>query len=580
MISETKICQNCKNEFVIEPDDFLFYEKIKVPPPTFCFYCRAQRRLMFRNERTLYKRENNTPDKSEQIISIYRPELSVTVYDDRTWWSDKWDPMDYGKEYDFSRNFFEQFKGLYRSIPLIALSVTNNLNCSYCNVSEGDKGCYMLSGSERNEDTIYGNRVVYNKQSADLYIAFENELCYELVNCTKCYKTLFSMNSQECVDSYFLLNCKNCTDCIGCVNLRNQSNCIFNQKYEKSEYQKLKRDLNLHTREGLKKLEDKFKEFCLKQVFKFVNNVKSEDSTGDNLVGVTRSKNIFDMQESEDLKNCFWGMKVKDSYDSGPGIGIAELLYEVLDVGLPGANVYFSHIVYNCFDIRYSINCHSSKHLFGCYGLRSKEYCILNKQYTKEEYERLVPQIIEQMNNLPYIDKKGRIFKYGEFFPYDISPFAYNETVAQEYFPLTELESQKNGFDWYVRAERNYITTINTENIPQRIEKIDDSFINEIIECKGKGDEVKQCTQAFRVTTQELSFYKKMNIPLPEYCYNCRHYNRLQKRNPMKLWHRQCMCDKDTHDHIGNCEIEFETSYAPERPEIIYCEKCYQQEVY
>jgi hypothetical protein len=32
---ETKICQNCKKNFIIEPDDFGFYEKIKVPPPTF-----------------------------------------------------------------------------------------------------------------------------------------------------------------------------------------------------------------------------------------------------------------------------------------------------------------------------------------------------------------------------------------------------------------------------------------------------------------------------------------------------------------------------------------------------------------
>jgi len=576
--SENITCQNCKKDFTIEPDDFSFYEKIKVPPPTFCFDCRVQRRMMFRNERSMYKRNNNAPEKDEQIISIHKPELPVTVYDDRTWWSDKWDPMDYGKEYYFSRPFFEQFKDLYRNIPLISLSVTNNVNCSYCNVSEGDKSCYMLSGSEHNEDTIYGNRVVENKQSGDLYVAFENELCYELVNCTKCYRTLFSTNSQECVDSYFLLNCKNCADCIGCVNLRNQSNCIFNKKYEKSEFERIKKELNLDTREGLDLFEKSFKDFCTTQFFKYVNNLKAENSTGDNLVGVARSENIFDMQESEDLKNCFWGMKVKDSYDSGPGIGMSELIYEVLDV--LGSGTRFSNVIYYSFDVQYSINCHSSKHIFGCYGLRSKQYCILNKQYSKEEYEALVPKIIEHMNNMAYIDTKGRVFAYGEFFPYDISPFAYNETIAQEYFPLTESEAKEKGFDWYIRAERNYNITINTESIPEKIEEVNDSFINEIIECKSKGDEIKQCTQAFRITSQELALYRKLNIPLPQYCYNCRHYNRLQKRNPMKLWHRECMCNKSNHTHQGKCKIEFETSYAPERPEIVYCEKCYQQEVY
>ena len=34
MNQETKTCQNCKAQFIIEPDDFTFYEKINVPPPT------------------------------------------------------------------------------------------------------------------------------------------------------------------------------------------------------------------------------------------------------------------------------------------------------------------------------------------------------------------------------------------------------------------------------------------------------------------------------------------------------------------------------------------------------------------
>ena len=63
-----------------------------------------------------------------------------------------------------------------------------------------------------------------------------------------------------------------------------------------------------------------------------------------------------------------------------------------------------------------------------------------------------------------------------------------------------------------------------------------------------------------------------MKIPIPRRCFYCRHEARLKRRNPFKLWHRKCM-------KLG-CENEFETSYSPDRPEIIYCEKCYQQEVY
>lgn len=580
MEAETKKCQNCKNNFTITPDDFSFYSKIDVPAPTFCFDCRAQRRMMFRNERVMYKRTNNAPDKNnEKIISIHNDDMQVTVYDDRTWWSDAWDPMDYGFEYDFSRTFFQQFKELYRSIPLIGLSITNNVNCTYCNVSEGDKACHMLSGSEHNEDTIYGNRVVENKQSGDLYIAFQNEACYELTNCTKCFKTLYSINSQECSDSCFLMNCKNCVDCIGCVNLRSKSRCIFNQQYSKEEYDRLKKEFNLSTIDGVNKFKEIFNEFSKTQIFRYANNVKSDGSTGDNLVGVTKSLNTFDFQDAENVKDCFWGLRIKDSRDAGPGVGMgAELIYEAVDE-LAGNNLCFTSVVYNSFNVKYSINCHSSSNLFGCYGLRTKEYCIFNRQYSKKEYEELVPKIIAHMKEMPYIDSKGRVFSYGEFFPYDISSFAYNETIAQEYFPLTKEQAIQNGFEWYDRGERNYQVTINNEDIPQNIDQVKDTFINEIIQCKSFGDPVKQCTQAFKIISAELELYRKLNVPLPIYCYNCRHYNRLQKRNPMKLWPRSCMCKKENHDHAGICTNEFETSYAPERPEIIYCEKCYQQEV-
>jgi DNA-directed RNA polymerase subunit RPC12/RpoP len=78
MPPETKICQNCKNDFIIEPDDFLFYEKIKVPPPTFCPECRMVRRMIWRNCRSLFKRECGSCGKS--IISMYHKDKIDNSY--------------------------------------------------------------------------------------------------------------------------------------------------------------------------------------------------------------------------------------------------------------------------------------------------------------------------------------------------------------------------------------------------------------------------------------------------------------------------------------------------------------------
>ncbi|PIR68730.1 hypothetical protein COU48_02340, partial [Candidatus Nomurabacteria bacterium CG10_big_fil_rev_8_21_14_0_10_03_31_7] len=69
MQSETKNCQNCKKNFTIEKEDFNFYEKMKVPPPTFCPECRSQRRMTSRNERVLYKAVCDLCKKN--IISMY-----------------------------------------------------------------------------------------------------------------------------------------------------------------------------------------------------------------------------------------------------------------------------------------------------------------------------------------------------------------------------------------------------------------------------------------------------------------------------------------------------------------------------
>ena len=103
MNSETKTCQNCKKDFVIDQEDFNFYEKIKVPLPTFCPLCRAQRRWAFRNERGLYKRKCDFSGK--EIFSMYAPDSPVKVYDRDIWLSDVWNPLDYGKEIDWSRPF-------------------------------------------------------------------------------------------------------------------------------------------------------------------------------------------------------------------------------------------------------------------------------------------------------------------------------------------------------------------------------------------------------------------------------------------------------------------------------------------
>ena len=185
---------------------------------------------------------------------------------------------------------------------------------------------------------------------------------------------------------------------------------------------------------------------------------------------------------------------------------------------------------------------------------------------------------------MPYQDRRGNLYKYGEFFPSDVSVRPYNHTNAQEFFPLSKKDAENSGYIWQEATDKEHTITLSKDNIPNLITDVPQSIINEVIECAEWGSEkskIQNCTKAFRVISNELVFYNKHNIPVPHKCPNCRHFDRVERRNPPKFWHRSCMCEKEGHFHKGEkCKAEFETSYAPDRPEIVYCEKCYQQEVY
>ena len=585
--TESKICQNCKKDFVIELEDFNFYEKIQVPPPTFCPECRIVRRFIWRNERTLY--HNKCAFSGKPIITMFAPETNLVVYDRDIWWGDKWDPLAYGQDYDFPKPFFEQFSELLHRVPLMNLGNSNCVNSDYGNHNEGCRNCYLTFAAYSNENVSYSTGVFESKDSIDLYKVGKSEQCYEDVLCNALFNTHFSYDSDECIDSYFLTSCLNLQNCLGCMNLRHKKHCIFNKQYTKEEYDKECAKYDFGSYEVLERFKKEYKNFIKNQFRRFAFIYKSKDVTGDNVMFSKNSKMVFDIfSEAENSKYIIHGAAgIKECYD-GYGIGAkAEEGYEIFDTGIQGYRQMFSIINHTCQEAQYTYMCFSAGYLFGCIGIRNQEYVILNNRYTKEEYKKLLPKIIEHMNTMPYVDKQSQIYKYGEFFPSEISPFTYNETIANEYYPKTETEALQAGFRWKEVTQRSYAIEVNSKDLPDHIKDTNESIVGKVIGCLHGEKCNEQCTLAFKITDMELKFHKKLNIALPRLCPNCRHYQRLKKRNPFKLWHRQCMCGRAgspqataNHGHEGVCPNEFETSYAPDRPEIVYCEKCYQQEVY
>src|SRR3989338_915758 len=157
--SEIRNCQNCKKDFIIEPDDFSFYEKIKVPAPTWCPDCRLQRRLSFRNERALYK--NPCQLCGKDTVSRFDPEKGIVNYCGECWWSDKWDPTSYGQDYDFSKPFFKQFGNLLKQVPQFNLITLYNtlVNSNFTNMNHYLKNCYYIFNADYDERCMYGEEL-------------------------------------------------------------------------------------------------------------------------------------------------------------------------------------------------------------------------------------------------------------------------------------------------------------------------------------------------------------------------------------------------------------------------------------
>jgi hypothetical protein len=392
----------------------------------------------------------------------------------------------------------------------------------------------------------------------DCSYIYNSQQCYECLDTSNSYNCFFSNLIENCSNCYFCSDLIWCSYCYGSHMLRNTSYVWFWKQKTKEEWLEL--FSKYHKWQNFGDSKKRSKEISLTKPKKNLNITNSQNSVWDY---ISNSKNItkcFDVitDNCENSKFVtYWCFRLENVYDSNAVWGV-ELWYECNEGGV---NVNHCCFIKNpndwLRDTFYSVLCwKNSSNLFGCVWLRNKEYCIFNKQYIKEEYEKLVPKIIEHMK------KTG---EWWEYFSPSISLFWYNETLANEYFPLTKEEAVKQWFKWsdYEAPFPKVEKIIPWKMLPIDIKDIPDDVLNWAIKCE-------VTWRPFRIIKQELEFYRKHNLPIPRRHPDQRHEDRMKLRNPRKLFERKC--DK--------CRKEIQTTYSPERPEIVYCEECYNKEVY
>lgn len=284
-----------------------------------------------------------------------------------------------------AEEFIKRYETLQLTTPRMSLHNTKSTNSEYANWAINNKNCYMIFASDHNEDCMHSRWLYYSKDCVDNNNMFECTLCYECLDTNKSYNCNFSQDCESCIDCNYCYNCIGCSNCVGCVNQKRVQYRIFNKQYTEEDYKTKIAQLTLpEIKENFEKLKEE-------NPHKYMHGQHNENCTGDY---IQHSKNCHDCYDINDCEDCGYLIdavnKTKDCYDIF-AMEEAEMCYE--GVSNWGFNINFSTMCWFSTNMEYCELCQTCHDCFGCIAMRSKSYCILNEQYTKEEYEKEVSAI-------------------------------------------------------------------------------------------------------------------------------------------------------------------------------------------
>ncbi len=510
-----KTCKITNKEFEITNKDLEFYKKMWVPTPTLCPEERQRRRLAWQNMYNLYHVECRATGK--KVISCFADSKKYNVFSMEYWWGDEWNFKDYWMNYDFGKDFFEQYDELLKSTPIPALftNYENDINSDYTNFAWFDKNCYLIFHADENEDCLYATWLKKSKKCVDSLNVFDSELTYECIDCQSCYNLNYSQDCEKCSDSYFLTNCEWCNFCFGCTNQMNQKYMIFNEQKTKEEYIKFIEEFDSWKRHIIDLVKKKNSDLIKNTVTKTFYWKNNENCSWNHLFNCKDVLESYDVKESRNMKFCerIYNWPNTDCYDVDQFWLRVSRMYETINTWVDCNNVKFSWYSYNLVNCEYVLFWFSCSDCFACVWLKNAQYCIFNKQYSKEQYFKLKEKIVNKL-------KENK--NYWEFFPASISPFWYNETLAQEYFSLTEGEIKERNLNFKSEKENTLYNWIQVE-IPNDIMEVFEDILKKILTCE-------TCNKNYRLVEAELKIYKQKNIPVPVKCSSCRHLERRAQR--------------------------------------------------
>ena len=289
-----------------------------------------------------------------------------------------------------TKGFFQEFQRLLYSQPKPETLVTSCENCFYGDHVFNSKNLTYCFDTSASSDSLYLFDCHLVVGSLDCDYTVEAESCYESVDLYKCFNCYYIESSDNVRDAMYGYELSNCHDVFGCVNLKNKSYCIFNRQFSKEEYEeKIKKYKALPPEKALAMLEELKLRFPITQS-EAARNVNS--SYGNKVYDSKNCYLCFDIGRCEECSYLYDCADNKHSMDMAYSYQSCDNSYQIID----SIQIYNSSYILNsqnCQDSSYLFNCKGVKNSLGCVGLQYKEYCILNRQLSKEDYEKIAPSI-------------------------------------------------------------------------------------------------------------------------------------------------------------------------------------------
>lgn len=524
------VCEVSGQPFILARAISERYRSLNVPLPRLCEEERYRRLLSFRNDRKFFWR---TCDKTgEKIYSTYPPNAPFPVCSFEYWLEDPRDGTQYGQDYDPQVPFFTQLLWLWKSVTRPASTVRNLVAAMIEHPLFGASGSSFVFSGQRVQDCHYCYDVRDARHCMDCYRISSCEQCYECIDCVDCRLLRWAEHCRNCTDSWFISNCENCHHCLFSTNLSGKSYYVCNESVSKERYEEVLAEQALHVRLRAEEAIEEYAVFLRNYPIPHIYADNASSCSGNYLRACS---DVIDCYECSNVTNSAYCFNLNDAEACLDGLGFGEGLSTAVNfvsVGMHAKNIFNCVECHtNISDLSFCLHCENSSHLFGCVGMRGAEYCILNKRYSRQEYERLRNDIEAVMEARS---------EWGKMLPPGLCDFPYNHSMASDYFPLSKVQAVMMGYRWDdehdgVRPSQLLYGDAPGERfaeVPAVVsEETRQQLLDRIFVCEMSG-------APFKFSLHDINLYQVLGVPPPARAFEQRHQDRLRKLSPRKIIER------------------------------------------